>query len=176
MTKHAPRPAAGPTPAGEADRSVAAVALLVILVVVALLLVAGIAGDRRPAGGDQMITVDAVPAGNASATDVSPTGGVPPRGDTLGRRLGERLVLAPRTVNGRAGYAIAPASDAAVLARTQLRTGDILFEIDDRPLDPQRIRTLGDELSVLDRVEVHLERDGLVRSKVIDLTENRSAP
>ena len=171
MKKGAPRPAAGPLSSSESDGSVAAVALIVTCAVIALLLLFEVGGGERSAvGGDRPVTVDDLPAATRSSTDLAVTGGIQPRGDTPGRRLGERLVLTPATVEGRAGYAIAPASDALVLAKARLRAGDVLFEIDDLALDPGRIGTLGDELSVLDRVEVTYQRDGLVRSQVIDLT------
>ena len=165
MPKEPPRPVDG---VADPDPKVAA-ALVAGLIVVALLLLVGISGERVTSGGDHVVTVQGL-APAARSEQPAVTDDVPPRGDTPGRRLGERLVLAPRTVGGRAGYAIGEDSDSAVLTDARLRVGDVLFEIDDRTLDSGRIAALGDELSVLDRVEITLERDGLTRSQVIDLT------
>lgn len=89
-----------------------------------------------------------------------------------GRRLGEGLVLAPRTIKGFvAGYVVSPESDAAVLSAARLRSGDMLIDLDGRPLGSARIATLGDEFASVDSVEVTYLRDGQIRKRVIELKQ-----
>ena len=59
--------------------------------------------------------------------------------------------------------------NAALLTKAGFRSGDVVMAMDERPLDPARIKGLGDELSLLDAVEVSFLRDGTMRKRVIDL-------
>jgi general secretion pathway protein C len=61
-------------------------------------------------------------------------------------------------------------SDPAAVFRSGLRPGDILVDLDGRPLEPARMKGLGDELSLADSLEVTYQRDGQIRKRVIDLT------
>ena len=93
-----------------------------------------------------------------------------PRGDTPGRQIGEGLRLAPQTFNGEViGYVIGADTDAALLAKAKFRPGDLLMTMDGRSLDQARIEALGDELSLLDAVEVTFMRDGATRKRVVNL-------
>lgn len=98
-------------------------------------------------------------------------GGIVVQGATLGRALGEGLIVTPRQTQGvTAGYVIAPASDPAVLAQAKLRPGDVLIDVDGRPLDADRLRALADELAPADAVELTFERQGQIRNLVVDLS------
>jgi hypothetical protein len=139
-----------------------------------VMLLTGITAEDIIGSRDRLITVESV-AGSNSTNSSDPSVPLAPRGDTPGRRLGERLVLTPHLVNGHlVGYAIAPATDAVLLEAVKLRAHDVLLDLDGRPLNPARIRTLGDELSLLDRVEVTFERDGQMRKRVIDFRAHSS--
>lgn len=93
-----------------------------------------------------------------------------PSADTPGRRLAEGLRLRPMHTQGRiGGYVIGGDSNADVLALTRLRRGDVLVAVDDGSLDADRIANLGDELSLLDAVEVTFIRAGATRKRTIDL-------
>lgn len=97
------------------------------------------------------------------------SGGVVVRDSAPGRKLVEGLLIAPRQAGGAGGYVIATASDPAVLAQAKLRPGDVLLDIDGRPLDPARLGALAEELAPADAVEVTFERDGQLRKRLIDL-------
>ena len=54
-----------------------------------------------------------------------------------------------------------------VLSRYGLRPGDVLVAIDNLPLDAGRMAGLGDELAVLDKVEIAYERNGVVEDRPV---------
>lgn len=93
-----------------------------------------------------------------------------PRGDTPGRNLAEGLHLSPRTLDGDVvGYVVGEETNATALALTRFRSGDVVMTMDGRPLDPTRVEGLGDELSLLDAVDVTFIRDGVMRKRTINL-------
>ena len=165
-----PRPAARTAPLRGRDSGLALGAFLFAIALITLLLI-GIAKESVWPDRPATVTVQNASAGvqRSGAGELGTT--LAARGDTPGRRLGEGLVLAPRMIEDRvAGYVITAASDAAELSKAKLRPGDMLIDLDDRPLAPTRIRSLGDELSRADSMEVTYERDGQIRKRVVDLT------
>ena len=60
-----------------------------------------------------------------------------------------------------------PDSDADMLAQHDLRVGDVILDMDQQPLTPQRIEALGGELGLLDAVEISFMRDGQMRSELL---------
>lgn len=160
--------------AGSSDQSSEpglGVVLLALLIGCALLtfVTLGLDGEL---GSDDTPFVTAQQSGPVASNRPPPPGFVPPRGDTPGRRVGEGLALRPSSGSGSdfPGYLVTSDSDPAILAQTRLQVGDILTEIDGSPLDPERIKRLGDELSVVDRLEFTFERGGMSRNRTVDLT------
>lgn len=151
------------------DRGLALAALLIASVLVTLLIV-GIGRQEVPPDHDGLVTVQQPSAWEKLENAVGLGQPLrPPRGDTPGRRLGEGLRFVPRALEGEVGYAITAETDAELLAKSRFRPGDVVMAMDGRPLDPARIDGLGDELSLLDAVEVSFLRDGAMRKRVIDL-------
>ena len=152
------------------DRGLALAAFLIVSVLVTLLIV-GIGGGQevRP-DRDSLVTVQQ-PSGWDKLRSAVGLGETlpPPRGDTPGRRLGEGLRLVPHALEGEVGYVVTSETETALLTKAGFRPGDVVMEMDERPLDPARIKGLGDELSLLDAVEVSFLRDGTMRKRVIDL-------
>jgi S1-C subfamily serine protease len=153
------------------DRSVAAISVLAGCILVALLLVFGIGGQSFSPTGTPVTISDVPPNPAVSAAGSSSLIGSPAAGiGVTGRAVGQGLSLTPRLNDGyNTGFQVGDASDAAVLGATRLRAGDVLLEVDGQPLDGERARNLAAELSTLDRVEIRFERNGLVRSRTIEL-------
>ena len=82
--------------------------------------------------------------------------------------LAEGLDLAPAKLGpATQGYAITRDSDPDTLAQHDLRVGDVILDMDQQPLTPQRIEALGGELGLLDAVEISFMRDGQMRSEML---------
>ena len=167
--KHEPRSAPDSLSPQGRNRGIAAVALLGGCALLTLLLVRVTDGSIQTSK-DPFVTVTRAPIAGPAAHLVGGAEGSRPRGETLGRRFGESMVLAPRMIDGRlAGYVIMAQTDGAALLASKLRAGDLLIELDRRPLDPSRVQALGDELSNADSIEVTYLRDGQIRQRLIDL-------
>ena len=139
--------------------------------IVLALVMAAIGREMTGSPGRPLVTVQGLPAAAGPAGEGGALGSIEPQGDSGGRRLGDALVLSPHMFRGQiAGYVVSRESSAPIVARARLRPGDILMEVDGQPLDPRRVGALADELSLLDRVEVTVERKGQVRTLMIDLT------
>lgn len=101
--------------------------------------------------------------GTVRATDAAYTGRV-----TTGRDFAETLALAPASAGrmGR-GYVITADSNAGMLAGHKMRVGDVILDMDGKPLDPARIAALGTELGQFDAVEVTFVRQGQMRHRLL---------
>lgn len=87
---------------------------------------------------------------------------------TLGKEFAESLVLLPDAASKAGkGFWISAKSDPDMLVRHKLRTGDIILDMDGRPLDADRIGALGGELGMLDDVEITFVRDHQVRKRLL---------
>lgn len=147
-----------------------ALAALLLASVLATLLIVGIGRREVRPDSDRLVTVQQPSALDGVGNAAGPSEIPPPRGDTPGRRLGEGLRLVPRPLEGEVAYVVTAETDAALLAISKFRPGDVVMTMDGRPLDPARIEALGDELSLLDQVEVTFLREGAMRKRVIDLS------
>ena len=173
MSKHQARAPGKRVPSEGHDRGLALVTLLIASALIIFLFV-GIGDQEVRPERDSLVTVQQPSGLDKLRNAVGLEGSLPPpRGDTPGRRLGEGLRLAPRALEGEVGYVITNETDAEVFAKARFRPGDVLMTMDGRPLDPARIDGLGDELSLLDAVEVSFLRDGQMRKRVIDLLADR---
>ncbi|MBA4095005.1 MAG: hypothetical protein C0489_13100 [Candidatus Accumulibacter sp.] len=105
------------------------------------------------------------PAAARSAPYATPvaTGETAP-GETL-EALGAALSPVPQ----RPGGYVVSVADAALLAGTPLRAGDVLFEIDGQKLDAARMKRLADELGRYEDVWVSFERDGKPIEMLLEL-------
>lgn len=167
MSKDEPRSALDPAPSGR-GLGLAAIAALAGC---ALLVLVAVRFTDRPVQPPSDATTEGSsgPAWTDLFGDARQRGTAGPA--TPGRRLAEDLVLAPHMIEGRlAGYVITATSGAAAASAAGLRPGDVLIDLDGRPLEPARIDGLGDELSLADSLEVTYQRDGHLRRRVIDLT------
>lgn len=168
MTKPAPRsPTAPPL---EVSRGIAGGTLLLIGLVIALSLWSG-ASRTGDSPHDVLVTVPATePAAAGEAKRAQQAQAAPLGYDVSGQVLGAGLALVPRPTNGvSAGYVIGPGSDPAALAGARLRVGDVMTEIDGRPLDGGRVAGLAEELASYDRVEIRFERNGRQRKRTLAL-------
>jgi hypothetical protein len=152
------------------DRGTASLVLLGTCILIALLLVFGLGGSRVLPGAAAPVTIgqgeQVSPFGTGNSLLIGSQG----RREHVGRALGEGLKLAPRTARGEViGYVIREGSAETALDAGRLQVGDMLTSIDDRPLDETRVRTLGQELSAFDRVEIRFERNDRPRKRTIQL-------
>jgi hypothetical protein len=167
VSKGEPRSDLDPAPSGR-GLGLAAIAALVacaLLVLVAIRFADRPVHPRTDANRDK----SSGPAWTDLFGDARQRGTAGPA--TPGRRLAEDLVLAPHMIEGRlAGYVVTATSGAAAVSAAGLRPGDVLIDLDGRPLEPARIDGLADELSLADSLEVTYQRDGHIRRRIIDLT------
>lgn len=136
---------------------------------VTTILIFGVAGGSISTDSRPPVTVGAGQGGAPASNDdlvAYPSG----LRDSLASRLGGGLILVPRRQGATQGYAISGESDPAVLEQARLREGDLLLELDGRPLTRSRISGIERELVSLDAVEIRFVRDGLARDRTIDLT------
>jgi hypothetical protein len=161
---------APPVPPQGTDRGSLAVVLLVVVIVVGLFVIGTGGQEVRPLAGS-VVTIQQPSGWDKLQSAVGLDEPVPePRGDTPGRRMADGLRLDPRTYEGDlVGYEVRLDTHPAALALTRLRPGDVILDMDGQPLDPDRIDALGDELSLLDAVDVTFLRDGATRKRVINL-------
>ena len=136
---------------------------------VTTILILGIAGGSIWTDSRPPVTVGAGPGGAPTNSDDF-VAHLPGLGDSLGRRLGAGLVLVPQRQGATQGFAISGESEAAVLEQARLQHGDLLVELDGRPLTRGRIPGIERELASLDAVEIRFVRNGLARDRTIDLT------
>jgi len=168
--KQKPRSPAGPGPLEERDWGLTAIALLVTSALLTVFLLVSIDKDWVNFGERPPVTVQSSPEGPRAAGSLGVTAKWPDPDSNLGRMLADGLVLAPRMLDGRvAGYLITPHSEEPILSAAKLRPGDIVIEMDGRPLDDARIGELRRELAGADSVEITLQRNGHIRKRVIDL-------
>jgi hypothetical protein len=152
------------------DHSVAALGLLAGCILLVLLFVFGMTGDAVVPEDRRIIAVQPGQVASPSATAPAGVVGSVSQASTSGRRFGEGLSLFSRGGSGlTGGFVIGPGSSPLVLSAARLRVGDVLTDVDGRPLDQTRIASLGDELETLDRLEFTFERDGQVRNRTIEL-------
>lgn len=105
--------------------------------------------------------VDTSRGGQGSAPGAAAPGTAP------GRALIAGLNLQPRLVGGQlSGFVVRP-DEAALLSGTRLRPGDVLLDVDGRPLDEARVAGLADEVGDFDDVEVRYERGGQERKTLL---------
>lgn len=153
------------------EQARALTALVIIAAVVTLLVLTGFGGTWASVDRPD-VTVSQLPNSPSGVPDGTVGGSPESRSANMGRELGEQLVLIPRRVENRvAGYEISSDSPGDLLAKADLRAGDLLIEADGTPLDPARIQSLGDELASLDAVEVTYLRSGRMRKRKIRLTQ-----
>ena len=92
-------------------------------------------------------------------------------GATMGREFTESVDLATSPSPLGPAFVITGESDAGFLARYKLRQGDILMDMDGRPLDSARLAALSRELATLDAVEVTFMREGQMRKRLITFAQ-----
>ncbi|MFP5328513.1 MAG: hypothetical protein ACLGHC_00020 [Alphaproteobacteria bacterium] len=156
----------------ERDWGLAGVALLVTSALLTGLLLIGIEKDWGGLGGRPPVTVQPASDGNGPQTARPGRGTVawPDTGESPGQMLAEGLVLEPRFIDGRvAGYLVSPKSSPPILAAAKLRPGDLVIEVDSRPLHAATIGELRRDLPQADSVEFTFQRDGHIRKRVINL-------
>jgi hypothetical protein len=160
----------GPVPPKGVDRGSLLIALLVASVIMVFLFIGTGGPEIKPAGGS-IVTVQQPSGWDKVKSTVGLGETAPePRGETPGRNLAEGLRLSPQNRDGyAAGYVVGADTSAAIFALTRFRSGDVVMTMDGRPLNPTRLVALGDELSLLDAVDVTFERDGVMRKRTINL-------
>lgn len=150
------------------DDRLPAVPIIVLCVLLALLALSSGMGEPVRVAQDPLVTVGDIAPGAPRADAATPSGAS--AGEPLRNSLAQALVLTPhRDPDGTLAQAVTAGSNAQVLAKARLRVGDVIYEVDDQPVDERRIGSLAAELSVLDRVEITFKRNGMVRSRVLDL-------
>lgn len=147
------------------------VALIVVLALAVAALLWSAYSTRSESGRTDGIIVVPGTAATNGAQSPQAIGTEAGRADTPGARFGAQLGLVPSYSNDRLlGYAISADADPELLARTKLREGDLLLDIEGSALDPQRVGALAEELAQADAVEISFEREGQLRKRTIDLT------
>lgn len=58
------------------------------------------------------------------------------------------------------GYTLIPRGDGALLRQVGLKSGDVLLSVNGRPLDPERLGALKDELKGQSQLTIEYQRDG----------------
>ncbi|WP_066560690.1 hypothetical protein [Croceicoccus bisphenolivorans] len=149
-------------------RTHAGLALLAgVAVIAALVMLSGMGSGNMDGRGHGFVLLpesgDPSRPGAVRSTDSPGSAGA-----TLGREFAMGLDLAVKSAGpGNSGYVITPRSDAGSLTRHKLRVGDIVMDMDGRPLDAGRIKSLPDELGQLDAVEVSYMRNGQWRNELV---------
>lgn len=157
---------ADPAPAGGRGRRAAAI--LLPLAGAAGLLWLGFGPEPEARRPDAIVVLPGGGQGSAApAPGTAAASGV----ETPGRRFASLLTLQPWREGDRLiGYVITAETPADALAATGLRQGDILLDLDGRPLGPDRVAALADELAGADSLELTFERQGQLRKRTVDLT------
>ncbi|MDR7101259.1 hypothetical protein [Croceicoccus sp. BE223] len=118
--------------------------------------------------GQALLSRNGATALPGSVSTIDPTGSA---GATMGREFTESVDLATNPSPMGPAFVITEASDAGFLERYKLRKGDILMDMDGRPLDSARIAALPRELATLDAVELTFMRDGQMRKRLITFAQ-----
>lgn len=168
--KQKPRSPTGPDPLEERDWGLAGILLLVTSASLTVFLLVSIEKDWVNFGERPPVTVQSSSNGPRTAGPGGGSAQWPDPDGNLGQMLADGLVLSARVIDGRvAGYLITPHSEEPILSAAKLRPGDILIDVDGRPLDDARIGELRRELADADSVDITLQRNGHIRKRVIDL-------
>ena len=154
---------------GASPLLLAGLALLIALALFAAYrLIGAVGSDHSLAGSDDYVLVRSTGQTATAEGTLPGAATTDPNMMTSGLLLAEGLDLAPAKLGpATQGYAITRDSDPDTLAQHDLRVGDVILDMDQQPLTPQRIEALGGELGLLDAVEISFMRDGQMRSEML---------